>query len=183
MKRYPILLSLIIPCFILTGCVIHGLSMRTILDPQTKLTKESKIYIDPFRDTEIKYRKAMAQVVPVAKEMGLNVVQKEDADFVMFLRFRKDIQYNATRDQFEQIAYIRATETQVRVRGNISVDLGIIDSGVFKINGGEYRTEWEGSIEVDDINDSEELHVSLSRLFERFAEDFRGEVPGLGTKN
>jgi len=176
--KHIILAVLALNLVVLSGCVTGGLSMRTAKDPLSQIGKGSKVHIDALRDTEIVYRPMMGVAPQVATEVGLNVVDPGEADYVMFLNFRHGMAYNSARDQFEQVVtYKPSGMGEVKYRQSAGRAFGIINAGVFSLTDAS-RSHWEGSVEVRDIKDPEAVRVALTRLFERFGEDFRGEVLG-----
>lgn len=172
-----VILVLISIVALIGGCITNGISMRLVLDPETKLSKSSKVFIDPYRNTEIIYREHMARAIEVAQKMGLEVVDESQAEYIIYLNYRKNVQYNASRDEFEQHKFVRLGFSNIKIGGSVGVDFGIINAGVFKRDN-PTRSHWEGSIEVRDINKINEVDVAFEELFSRFAENFRGEVQG-----
>jgi len=162
---------------ILAGCVTTGPSVRAIRDPETTLRKDSRIFIDKYRDVAISDRSAFSQAEAVAKAAGLRVVEKEDAEFVLFLNYRRGLRYNPDRDKFERTLLVHSSELKTQIRDRVQ-NFGVINVGVFATDGSLNRTAWEGSVEVEDFNNLAEVELSLRHLFEKFAEDFRGKVKG-----
>jgi len=177
MKTMKILLPLTIVA-LLAGCVTGGLSVRAVSDPASEISSESKIFIDPYQDMAIDYRKVFSVAVDAGKNAGLNVTEnRAEANFIVRLNFRQGLSYNSSTGQFERTVTVNQMSQSTKY-GSPLKDFGIINAGVFPTEG-DFRTVWEGSIEVMDTNDPKELKHSLESLFRLLGKDFVGEVPGI----
>ncbi|MEX0291552.1 MAG: hypothetical protein AB3N14_20785 [Flavobacteriaceae bacterium] len=155
---------------------VEQIAIRAILDPETSLTRESKIFIDPYRDTEIKYRTAMGAAISVAESMGLNLSSSEEAEFAMFLNFRKGLTYDLRNDRFIRTTTVVRRRSSITVGEDEHIHYGVINAGVFSLSDTAVRTQWEGSVEVLDINNEADVRASLMELFKKFPEGFIGRV-------
>lgn len=158
------------------GCVTDGLSMRAAQDPQLTLDRNSRIFLDPYRDVEISHRSYMEPAFEVAKAEGLNIVEQENAQYVMYLNFRRGIKYRPGNDQLEQQVRVQSTSTSVEVGQSRYVNYGVINAGIFEVNNTQNRSIWEAMIEVKDITDREEVERSFRLLFRNLGQNVRGRV-------
>jgi hypothetical protein len=162
----------------LAGCITNGISVRAISDPKSTLTKQSPVFIDALTDVSIEYRKAFESAAQIASKAGLDVVDESDAEYIIRLNYRRGLRYNPKRDEFRQDLVFHSSAKGTKI-GNSGTDYGVINAGVFPLRGRASRSAWEGTVEVNDMSDPAEVEISLMRLFEKFGEDFRGDVPGL----
>lgn len=179
MKTKSIILALIASIWV-SGCVTDGISIRALKDPQQGPEKTDRVFIDPFRDASIDYRNQLSVASAVAEQAGIATVdEKNDAAYVMYLNFRLGLVYNSVRQEFEQRINYSESATGIRFRSPSGKRFGIINAGVFSMSPESNRTVWEGSVEVEDINDPNQVEYSLKQLFQKFGENFIGNVPRL----
>ena len=161
----------------LVSCAKTQLAIRAISDPSHDFQQTNSIHIDAMTYTEIKYRAPLVTASSIAKEAGLNIVPKEEADYYMMLKFKRGLKYDPEQDQFFQYKRMKHIAVGVKVE-EIKNFYGVINAVVIpNRESSVQRTVWEGSVEVSDLNNPESVKYSLNQLFLQTGSDHKGWFP------